>query len=184
MTDINHIINLNVQLEGLLKVLAERDSVHARSMLAEKYKEYTALLDEFLAAPSAGSASDVRRAAESLAADAHYVEVKDQEAQEAEDVDEDDAAAAAIARGEHRAEARAEAAANTVAKAFTLNDKFRFVRDVFGGNERDFDDTVALLADMATYDEAADYIYNDMMLDPENADVADFMAVVRRNIGA
>lgn len=200
MTDINRLVSLNVQLEGLLKVLLERDSMPARSALAERYREYSQLMEAFLSGDGPAP-SKVVEAAGALAADAHHVEVKDQEAQEAEAVDETDAAAAAIARETHRTSEAAErekvlndvaaasrpapqVRANTVTKAFTLNDKFRFIRDIFGGNERDFNDTIALVADMESYSEAADYIYNDMMLDPENADVADFMEILSRNMPA
>ena len=36
MTDLKQLINLNVELEGLLKVLHERNSVEAKSLLADK----------------------------------------------------------------------------------------------------------------------------------------------------
>lgn len=181
MADINHLIQLNVQLEGLLKVLLERDSIHARSALADKYREYAAELEEFLAEPTAAGAEATAQAAQQLRQQATYTEVKDQEAQEAEDIDETDAAAAAIARGAAKEAAKGE---NTVETAFTLNDKFRFIRDVFGGNERDFTDTVSLIAGMDNYAEAEEYITTDMMLDPDNEAVADFLEVLRNHMPA
>ena len=181
MADINHLIQLNVQLEGLLKVLLERDSIHARTALADKYRQYAAELEEFLAEPTAAGAEAATQAAQKLQQQATYTEVKDQEAQEAEDIDETDAAAAAIARGEAR---QVDRASNTVAAAFTLNDKFRFIREVFGGNEQDFNDTVSLVAGMDSYAEAEEYITTDMMLNSDNAAVADFLEILRNNMPA
>lgn len=225
MTDINNLIHLNLELEGLLRVLAERNSIHAKSLLAQKYRQYAAQLEAFLAEPSEEAARQLEETASNLAAEATHTEVKDQEAESAEVIDETDAATAAIERGveETPAQAAAElqeieepeqqpepavdpepaveqapvhtpdpiavAAAQAapiahvpnqkILKAFTLNDKFRFRRELFGGDDRAFEDTLAILADMPSYDDACDFIYNDMMLDEKNPDVADFMAVLK-----
>lgn len=64
---------------------------------------------------------------------------------------------------------------NALLRAFTLNDKFRFIREVFDGDERDFNDTLSLIADMDTFAEAEEYITGDMMLDKENPGVAEFL---------
>ena len=225
MTDINNLIHLNLELEGLLRVLAERNSIHAKSLLAQKYREYAAQLEAFLAEPSEESARQLEETASNLAAEATHTEVKDQEAESAEVIDETDAATAAIERGVEEAPAQAAAelqeieeaeqhpepavdpepaveqapvhTADSIAvaaaqaapiahvpnqkilKAITLNDKFRFRRELFGGDDRAFEDTLAILADMPSYDDACDFIYNDMMLDEKNPDVADFMAVLK-----
>ncbi|MDE6436185.1 MAG: hypothetical protein K2K69_01580 [Muribaculaceae bacterium] len=225
MTDINNLIHLNLELEGLLRVLAERNSIHAKSLLAQKYREYAAQLEAFLAEPSEEVARQLEETASNLAAEATHTEVKDQEAESAEVIDETDAATAAIERGVEEAPAQAAAelqeieepeqhpepavdpepaveqapvhTADPIAvaaaqaapiahvpnqkilKAFTLNDKFRFRRELFGGDDRAFEDTLAILADMPSYDDACDFIYNDMMLDEKNPDVADFMAVLK-----
>ncbi|MDE6467688.1 MAG: hypothetical protein K2L28_02190, partial [Muribaculaceae bacterium] len=65
-------------------------------------------------------------------------------------------------------------------KAFTLNDKFRYIRDIFGGEEAEFTDTLDILADMDSFAEARDYIVHDMMLDPDNDSVAALLETVRR----
>ena len=219
MTDINNLIHLNLELEGLLRVLAERNSIHAKSLLAQKYHQYAAQLEAFLAEPSEEAARQLEETASNLAAEATHTEVKDQEAESAEVIDETDAATAAIERGVEEAPAQAAAelqeieepeqhpepaveqapvhTADPIAvaaaqaapiahvpnqkilKAFTLNDKFRFRRELFGGDDRAFEDTLAILADMPSYDDACDFIYNDMMLDEKNPDVADFMAVLK-----
>lgn len=197
MTDINNLIHLNVEIEGLLRVMQERNSKHAKGLLADKYQEYKRRLEAFLAEPDEDSASALEQTATDLAAEATHIEVKDQEAESAEVEDETDAATAAIERGAEKFESYHEPEAPEVTpvaepvaptavatpnqkilKAFTLNDKFRFRRNLFGGDDRAFDDTLAILADMPTYDDAADFIYNDMMLDPKNPDVVDFMAVL------
>lgn len=182
--DIKHLIHLNLEIEGLLKILDERDSEHARTLVAEKFVQYSNLMHEFL---GINRGAGVPAGTDSV--DSHYVEVKDQEAEEPEVVDEDDAAAAAIARGDRSADLRggtivepasAPTQTTSVLKAFTLNDKFYFIREVFGGNEEDFNETLKVLDSIDNFAEAEEYIYDDMMLDRENADVKKFMDVIKR----
>lgn len=224
MTDLDRLIRLNVELEGLLKVLLDRDSIHARSLLAEKFDEYSRGLSRYLAegAPATADAAVLGRA-QALAAEAHAVEVKDQEAVDSEVTDETDAATAAIEAGEeHAAEAEAvaeepvvvepvaeipeapvppvapevieeepvaeepaasEAVENTkLLRAFTLNDKFRFRRELFNGDIEDFADTLSLLAHMPSYAEAVDYLTNDLLWDTRNPNVEDFFAILKDNM--
>ncbi len=224
MTDLDRLIRLNVELEGLLKVLLDRDSIHARSLLAEKFDEYSRGLSRYLAegAPATADAA-VLGQAQALAAEAHAVEVKDQEAVDSEVTDETDAATAAIEAGEeHAAEAEAvaeepvvvepvaeipeapvppvapevieeehvaeepaasEAVENTkLLRAFTLNDKFRFRRELFNGDIEDFADTLSLLAHMPSYAEAVDYLTNDLLWDTRNPNVEDFFAILKDNM--
>lgn len=178
MTDIDQLIHLNVELEGVLKVLRDRNSAEARKLLADKIELYTsgvnALLSEYEAA--------------------EHREVKRQEAVEAEVEPEEEAAEAAVAAEmEHNAEPEPEyepepehqhrAEPNErLLKAFTLNDRFRFRRELFGGDDADFSDTIKLLAEMDSYSEACDYLYNDMMWDKDDPNVADFMDIVAANM--
>lgn len=69
-----------------------------------------------------------------------------------------------------------------ISKAFTLNDRFRFRRELFNGNDSDLSDTLMILAGMESYDEAADYLLGDMMWDKNNASVADFMAILAQHM--
>ena len=184
MADIKELIRRNVEIEGLLKVLLERGSIDARSLLAEKFAEYQAMFNDLLAEPDSAAAHDVDEAAVNVEAEAQHTEVKDQEAESAEVEDETDAATDAIERGEmnmHPTTAARTPNTNLL-KAFTLNDKFRFIRDIFNGSEEEFTDTLNVLADMQNAAEATDYLLNDMMLDRENPAVSDFLSIVCRNM--
>ncbi len=68
--------------------------------------------------------------------------------------------------------------------AFTLNDSFRFCRELFDGNQDDFRDTLEVLADMPDLAEAQDYLYNDLMWNPDDPDVKDFMGILENNMNA
>lgn len=61
---------------------------------------------------------------------------------------------------------------------FTLNDRFRFIRELFKGSNQDFNDTLRLVSSMSSADEVIEYLSDDLCLDSENPDVADFTAIV------
>lgn len=191
MTDIEQILRMSLEIEGILKVLRDRDSIEARDLLCEKIDRYTAAIKTYLQGSSAGSdtaAEEVETKGEDLLHEANAVEVKDQEAQETEVEPEADAAEEAV-----REELEKDSTAHVepvstgepnakLLKAFTLNDRFRFRRELFGGDDADFTETLKLLVDMDSYADACDYLYNDMMWDSSDPNVADFMAIVAANM--
>lgn len=65
-------------------------------------------------------------------------------------------------------------------RMFTVNDKFRFRRELFGNSDTEFTDTLNLVEALRNYNEAEDYFYNDLAWDAEATEVQEFMAVVNR----
>lgn len=74
-------------------------------------------------------------------------------------------------------------ARNDVKSAFTLNDKFRFCRELFGNSQTQYNDALNMINAMHSFDEAEDYFYNDLGWNAENADVEDFMHIVKTILG-
>ena len=66
-------------------------------------------------------------------------------------------------------------------KAFSLNDHFRFRRELFSNSDPEMTDTLNLVETMESFQEAEEYFYNDLGWDPENMDVADFMAIIKKH---
>lgn len=71
--------------------------------------------------------------------------------------------------------------AKDIFKAFTINDKFRFRRELFRNSQEEFDETLDVIAQMNTFDEAEDYFYNDLCWDADNEDVKEFMETVKKH---
>lgn len=65
-------------------------------------------------------------------------------------------------------------------RLFTVNDKFRFRRELFGNSDTEFTDTLNLVEAMRNYSEAEEYFYTDLGWDAEAIEVSEFMAVVNR----
>lgn len=205
MTDIDKLIRMNIELEGLLKVLRDRDSLEARDLLSEKIEEYTSALNSFLFARHNEDESlhNVIDKGEDALQEAHHVEVKDQEAQEAEESQEDYSAERAVEKDiltkneknedkeihvhaaympEYQPSKDATDKRPNLLKAFTINDRFRFRRELFAGDDEDFNETLHLISDMDSYSEACDYLYNDMMWDRNDPTVEEFMAILASNL--
>lgn len=71
--------------------------------------------------------------------------------------------------------------ARDIFRAFTLNDKFRFRRELFRDSQEEFDETLGVISQMSTIAEAEEYIYDDLCWDPSDEDVKAFMDVVTRH---
>lgn len=71
--------------------------------------------------------------------------------------------------------------ARDIFKAFTINDKFRFRRELFRNSQDEFDDTLYVIAQMTDFVEAEEYFYNDLCWNPENEDVKEFMEIVKKH---
>ena len=63
---------------------------------------------------------------------------------------------------------------------FSVNDKFRFRKELFNNSDVDFNNTVALVASMEDYNEAEDYFINEEGFDPANPVVKEFMDIIKR----
>lgn len=64
--------------------------------------------------------------------------------------------------------------------AFSLNDRFLYARELFGGNMKDFDSTLETIEGIDDFSLIEEYFYNELGWDKENANVAAFMEIVRR----
>lgn len=67
---------------------------------------------------------------------------------------------------------------------FSINDRFRFRRDLFKNSDADFNTTMALVASMDSYDEAESYFIDELGWDSKSATVSDFLNVVKKYFGS
>lgn len=71
--------------------------------------------------------------------------------------------------------------ASDISKAFTLNDRFRFRRELFRNSDAEFRETIDVIGSMSSMEEAEDYFFNDLCWNPESDDVKDFMSIVAKH---
>ncbi|MGM9758707.1 MAG: hypothetical protein ACI30I_01155 [Parabacteroides sp.] len=65
-------------------------------------------------------------------------------------------------------------------KAFSLNDRFRFRRELFGGNEERMNQAIADLNGMHTFEESLSYLQNQLHWNPDEEAVADFIQLLEK----
>lgn len=175
MNDITELLKLNLEIEGLLRILDSRDSDAASERLGTCFCEFSQKMNDFLLDLSA--TKDNNESAEETAEHEPIAEISVQEP-----------VIMAEAKTEHTAQPEQKKndapVLNNVSllKSFTLNDRFRFRRELFAGNDDDFNETLQLIADMESYTEAEDYLLCDLMWDRENPAVADFLEILANNM--
>lgn len=72
----------------------------------------------------------------------------------------------------------ARSARGDIRKMFTLNDNYKFRRQLFDNSQQQYADTLSKVELMNSMADAESYIYDTMGLDRDNADVKDFMTIV------
>lgn len=65
-------------------------------------------------------------------------------------------------------------------KAFSLNDRFRFRRELFGGDEARMNKAISDLNEIHSYEESVTYLNNELKWNVEDAAVADFMKLLEK----
>lgn len=68
--------------------------------------------------------------------------------------------------------------ASDLRRAFTLNDKYRFRRELFGNSDAAFNDAIDIISAMHSMDEVREYFSIDMGWDLESEEVKDFLDVI------
>ncbi len=63
---------------------------------------------------------------------------------------------------------------------FSLNDRFRFRRSLFKGDDAQFTAALGEVAALENYYEAEDYFYGTLQWSPDNQEVVDFMHIIQR----
>ena len=183
--DFKRLISLNLEMEGLARLLDARESAEALGLLRDKAEEYLTLLGQASCpvVPVAEELPEPEEFTESECAE-EDVEAPVPEAEEKPSDDfsvslVDEAAPSSVSVAAAPQQGGGCGSAENLAKAFTLNDKFRFRRELFGGSEKEFFALLGLVAGMNSFDEAHDYLCGDLQWDEEEESVADFLAILK-----
>lgn len=71
--------------------------------------------------------------------------------------------------------------AKDLRNAISLNDRFRFRRELFGNSDSELNNAFTMVETMKSFNQAEDYFYDYLGLDPQNPDVKDFMDIIQRH---
>lgn len=63
---------------------------------------------------------------------------------------------------------------------FTINDLFKFKRELFGNSDTDMNEVFDMIASFSSYDEASEYFYGYLCWPKDNEQVAEFMEIIEK----
>lgn len=171
-----HMLDLCFEIEGLLALMLKRENdvpETVESLLKQKIAELSRLSGLCQCVSENDASSAIAQSAEFE--EKEYSEGSDEIAEpDSEGVTQH---AEDIEKTEQPIEEETPASNGIVPISLTLNDKFRFRRELFGNNAAELSDALDVVNAVSSQAELDDYFYNDLCWDPENPDVKDFMAL-------
>lgn len=216
--DIRDLLQLNVEMEGLLHVLSGREVPHAVEALERKAAEFNAkvnalidtlrptvlkeaeaeapeMIDSFDVMDKNYPSSEGEEVPPTVLErnlDAPGEEVPptlDPEAEQAIEAQPQTApvtpptnSTVEATEAQLRTSAAPELKHADISRAFSLNDRFLYARELFGGNTQRFLDVVAGLSRMTSFAEVEDYLTNGLGLDLSSPVAKEFAERIRDNM--
>lgn len=167
--NLDNITNICFELEGLLSLVKERKELlsKVKPMMQQKAQAILTLLTEMN--PEIKS----ELLTETDVAEKEVIIPKTDGIEEA-DSDYEDLGSTNFAKTSN---AEASCSRN-LRQFFTINDKFRFRRELFGNSDIEFSDCINLVSAMSSYSEAKDYFLIDLGWDADNEEVVEFMSII------
>lgn len=182
--NLDELLELTLEMEGLISLMIKREDMtppSVSSILGRKAARFNELLESVV------TVADPRPVASQ-----HTIYLQPEVIEEPEaTVEEHEIADAVELEQEEDAEPTAaepqltpEPAEKSVIHSdnssekklvFTLNDRFRFKRNLFDGSDEEFNGTLKILGGMSSMDEVSDYLFNDLCLDADNPEVQAFV---------
>lgn len=189
------LLRLAYEMEGLLLVQMDRPERHSKELdllIAEKAAAFNSLITEDTkdvvdqSAIATSALEEEKKDADIIVPAPMRVEssVPARQANNQEPSEATSASQAVIVASEPAPtldERIARDRAKDIFKAFTLNDKFRFKRELFRNSQAEFDETLNVISAMNSLAEAEEYFYEDLCWDASNEDVKAFMEVVAKH---
>lgn len=71
-----------------------------------------------------------------------------------------------------------ETRAKNLRNALTINDRFLFTRELFSNSKEIIEEALCRIESCASFDEAADYLFKELKMDPEKSEVQMFVKIV------
>lgn len=62
---------------------------------------------------------------------------------------------------------------------FPINERIRFARELFNGNQQEFDSTLRFIEPLNDWEDVEDYFYGELGWDPVKNEVGEFMSLLR-----
>lgn len=166
---LNEVKNKLYEAEGLLELLQQRNdkSADLAPLIMKKIEEASAFMSKLSATPREDEPLTVVPAvSEPLPEEAEEEQPIYVSTESDDDIDADN-------DNDNGTETE------QLPPVFCLNDRFRFRRSLFGGNNDEFNAVLKKISSFPTYEDAEEYFYSELGFDPEDEDVVDFMEIIK-----
>lgn len=167
--DISQLLRLNVEMEGLLRVLAEREHPEAAEALERKSEDFNAkvraLLDQYRPTVVKEDEAEAAEMPDSFDAVAFMdaamtAPEAEAEPEELQETPEPAAVEAEAPQQQSPVRPRVE-----LSRVFSINDRYRYTHELFGGNMQRFQDALAAMSRMESFADVKAYLSEVLGLD-------------------
>lgn len=186
MTDnvIQEIYKELLEAEGLVLLIKNRGGELPKEVfdnLAEKLSGLTAKAEDLARSHvNAGEPDDASIEEHQIAESVEYEETEDADMAFSEITEDSASEDAGLSSRDNGSEDEKPQERSDLRHCFTINDRFRFKRELFGNSDSEMTDTINIVSAMNSFNEAEDYLYDDLGWDPSVDEVKDFMAIIER----
>jgi len=198
----NELWNLSFEIESILLNLMSKDSEtksRAMSILDDKVEKFNSIYAEIKSINNSSADDAIRSIGDEVVCDAEdsakndnlVADIENSEIETPLKVEnpciEAKLEESAIITAEKQCDAKDYMPEEEISRRlkpltnyFTLNDKFLFARELFGGSVEQYIQALSLIESMPDYETAEDYFINDLGWDADNAEVKLFQDIVKR----
>ena len=169
------------ELEGLVHLAMQREDV-ARDfirLISDKGNDVAAMCNALSEASGSGSSTGTPQYDSGMTAPLPDLQLEEYEIIEDRDSDPG-REAASVAKDDKGGLQPAVSEAKNGKLVFSINERFRFKKELFSNSDVDFNNTLALVASMDNYEEAEEYFLNEEGFDIANPLVREFLEVLKR----
>lgn len=168
-TKLRELLDLTYELEGLVHLILKRD-VSSADLLRIIVKKGEAI-GELATSIKRGDDFQIVEAPEEESFDLEEYTIDDTE--EEEFLSQDPDSNPSVPSEDNKTAQKGKL-------VFSINDRFRYKKELFGNSDADFNNTLALVASMDSYDEAEEYFINEEGFDKNLPLVVEFLDIIKR----
>lgn len=200
-TNTDQLLPLCYEIEGLICLINQRDSDVPEGiyrMIKDKLSLLSERVDAITPAPTPEAIPEATPDAEDIS----VAESAPETEEDLTEADEEAIARSALLEEEEDAEPNSESASEEESepdaaeeekprriieapvmskfqvKYFSINDRYRFRRELFNDDEEEMEETLDVISRLSGADEVLDYLANDLCWDIESDTVKDFVSIV------
>ncbi len=162
------LLEKTIEIEGIIRILRDgHPTPETYALLKKKATELSVMIADLQPKSDKAEASDISKEQDDILLSFDTEE-------DSQEVYTPDSAISGTKENEQHTGGR-----KSLKSIFSLNDRYLYSRELFGGNMKMFDATLGFIEGVENYSDIEDYFYNELEWDPDNSVVATFLDTLR-----